>query len=160
MIKTIMALIFLVLVSGASQAASLTWTLEGVTFDDGGTAVGSFNYDADTGIFSNIEIDTFGSVEASYGTLFHTDHLVVQFIGVLTDTTITSTLLLALSSTLTNAGGTVDLDAVIELPSMPPARSGSVGYLSAPVVPIPATVWLFGSGLLGLIGVAWRRIGA
>jgi len=26
------------------------------------------------------------------------------------------------------------------------------------VVPIPAAVWLFGSGLLGLIGIARRRI--
>ena len=28
---------------------------------------------------------------------------------------------------------------------------------SAPVVPVPAAVWLFGSGLLGLVGVARRR---
>ena len=27
----------------------------------------------------------------------------------------------------------------------------------APVVPIPAAVWLFGTGLLGLIGVARRK---
>jgi len=27
----------------------------------------------------------------------------------------------------------------------------------ASVVPIPATVWLFGSGLLGLVGIARRK---
>jgi hypothetical protein len=27
----------------------------------------------------------------------------------------------------------------------------------APVVPVPAAVWLFGSGLLGLVGVARRK---
>jgi hypothetical protein len=34
--------------SGAVQAASLTWQLSGWNFDDGGTAKGSFDYDADT----------------------------------------------------------------------------------------------------------------
>ena len=33
-------------------------------------------------------------------------------------------------------------------------QSGDVG---AAVVPIPAAVWLFGSGLLGLVGVARRK---
>ncbi|MGB5717515.1 MAG: VPLPA-CTERM sorting domain-containing protein [Gammaproteobacteria bacterium] len=28
---------------------------------------------------------------------------------------------------------------------------------AAAVVPLPAAVWLFGSGLLGLIGIARRR---
>lgn len=35
------------------------------------------------------------------------------------------------------------------------AASGTVSYISA--VPIPATVWLFGSGLLGLVGISRRK---
>ena len=35
--------------------------------------------------------------------------------------------------------------------------TGTITSESAPAVPIPATVWLFGSGLLGLIGVARRK---
>ena len=37
--------------------------------------------------------------------------------------------------------------------------SDGTGYelVSTSVVPIPAAVWLFGSGLLGLIGVARRK---
>jgi hypothetical protein len=31
------------------------------------------------------------------------------------------------------------------------------GDVSASVVPVPAAVWLFGSGLLGLIGMARRK---
>jgi ABC-type uncharacterized transport system permease subunit len=31
------------------------------------------------------------------------------------------------------------------------------GMLSYSAVPVPAAVWLFGSGLVGLIGVARRR---
>jgi hypothetical protein len=34
---------------------------------------------------------------------------------------------------------------------------GKLNATTAIVVPIPAAVWLFGSGLLGLIGVARRR---
>jgi len=37
-------------------------------------------------------------------------------------------------------------------------HSGDVGVAtSASTVPIPAAAWLFGSGLLGLIGVAWQK---
>ena len=34
---------------------------------------------------------------------------------------------------------------------------GSVLEVDVSVIPIPATVWLFGSGLLGLVGIARRR---
>ncbi len=39
------------------------------------------------------------------------------------------------------------------------AKTGSFLYRPA-VVPVPATFWLFGSGLLGLIGVAMRKANA
>ena len=41
-----------------------------------------------------------------------------------------------------------------------PGATSITGFASHAVpVPIPAAVWLFGSGLLGLIGIARRRIG-
>ena len=33
----------------------------------------------------------------------------------------------------------------------------SITASNASVIPVPAAVWLFGSGLLGLVGVARRR---
>lgn len=43
-------------------------------------------------------------------------------------------------------------------PNQTPIFSGSiVPEAGAPEVPVPAAVWLFGSGLLGLVGVARRR---
>ena len=44
----------------AAHATPVTWTLEGVTFDDGATATGSFVFDADTGVYSGIDITTAG----------------------------------------------------------------------------------------------------
>jgi len=40
---------------------------------------------------------------------------------------------------------------------LPPNSDGITGYAAAAPVPIPAAVWLFGSGLLGLVGFK-RRI--
>lgn len=42
------------LISGSAQAFPLQWTVNDVVFDDGGTASGSFFYDADTNTYSNI----------------------------------------------------------------------------------------------------------
>ena len=54
-----------------------------------------------------------------------------------------------LSLTITNpdAGRTID----------PFCSFDPSGNLCAPPIPVPAAVWLFGSGLVGLVGVARRR---
>ena len=39
-----------------AQADPMVWTLEGVTFDTGATATGSFNYDAATNHYQNVNI--------------------------------------------------------------------------------------------------------
>ena len=40
----------------------------------------------------------------------------------------------------------------------PVASSIAVDLTAASVVPVPASVWLFGSGLLGLVGIARRKV--
>lgn len=37
------------------------------------------------------------------------------------------------------------------------ANSGTVSYVGVSAVPVPAAVWLFGSGLLGLVGISRRK---
>jgi hypothetical protein len=38
---------------------------------------------------------------------------------------------------------------------------GSVGLVVNPTaIPVPAAIWLFGSGLLGLVGIARRKRGS
>ena len=39
------------------------------------------------------------------------------------------------------------------------ARSGVVVFAEVQTVPVPAAIWLFGSGLLGLVGIARRKKG-
>ena len=41
---------------GAASAVPITWTLQDFAFVDGGTASGMFDFDADTGQVSNIDI--------------------------------------------------------------------------------------------------------
>ena len=36
-------------------------------------------------------------------------------------------------------------------------HTGTIAFANAAVIPVPAAVWLFGSGLIGLIGFAWRK---
>ena len=46
--------------AGAACADPITWSLYGVTFEDGGRASGTFVYDADTNTFSAVNIVTTG----------------------------------------------------------------------------------------------------
>lgn len=61
------------------------------------------------------------------------------------------------STSSCSAGSTYALDMDVHVP----VAFGSVPYslhLEGSVVPVPAAVWLFGSGLLGLAGVARRKV--
>jgi hypothetical protein len=58
-VKSLTALVLAsLLAAGTAHAVPLTWTLQNVTFDDGGSANGSFDFDADTTSYSNIMINT------------------------------------------------------------------------------------------------------
>jgi hypothetical protein len=50
----------------------------------------------------------------------------------------------------------VHIDSCVETGNNPQGDL-TAGCAAAPVVPVPAAVWLFGSGLLGLVGIARRR---
>lgn len=65
-----------------------------------------------------------------------------------------------------NDSGANDTTAYCRIPSTPDGTScrdaeaatvADAGAWTMAAVPLPATVWLFGSGLLGLVGVARRR---
>jgi hypothetical protein len=52
------SVLILISLSLTASAGPLLWTLEGVTFAGGGTASGSFDFNADTGLYSNVDITT------------------------------------------------------------------------------------------------------
>jgi hypothetical protein len=151
----------------ASFAVPLTWTLNDIVFEDGGTATGSFVYDADANSYSNIDITTQGGDDSFYGgsyTQLFAPYSYSQNSGYVQ----TESLLcgvpqdlcgfgLLFESNLTNAGGTKaiifdnSISVEIRINSFQD-RDITSGTVSA--VPIPAAVWLFGSALAGL---GWMR---
>lgn len=181
-LRPILFLFFCVAATNVS-AAVVTWTFQNAFWDDGGTITGSFDYDADTDIYSNINITTtdgggtatvFG---ASYTGTSHSgsgnttlviysdssthpldaigeERLDLAFFGPAPD-----------YDPLTNAGGTYTVDT-ISAETLCIAGTCGFGekddrYISsgtifgvAAVVPVPAAAWLFASAL-GLIG--WTR---
>lgn len=103
--------------STVSAQAGQTWYLENVTFSNGARAFGSFDYDATTNTYSNIDISVFDS--PSYGTVMYgvrntsslgnattlimVEEVLPDMIGVLE-------LGLGFASPLTNAGGTINIE--------------------------------------------------
>ena len=56
----VLALVVVALSARSAEATSIRWTLDGVTFNDGATASGSFDYDAVTQLIANLDITTSG----------------------------------------------------------------------------------------------------
>ena len=171
------AMAALLMMSGM-QAAPLTWTLQDVVFDDGGTASGSFVFDADTGTYESIAITTTPSVGAG---LFPTESFYTDVSNFLGEpipgsnflwradnlggdlTGVSGILLDWFPGVLTNAGGTFLLDLAFnsETKCANPDCSLSAGGRqpisgSITAIPIPAAAWLFAGGL-GLLGWVRRR---
>ena len=193
-------LIPLILLLGWGQvwAIPVMWTLDGVTLEEpvwdrdftltgelyyGAGVTGSFVYDADTNIYSDVFITTEEGnpppfifwIEQTYTedafTFFGSPVRSASSDGVTLAKNYScgfdfcdGILSLVYTSSLTNSGGTVALDTSgVSKEHFVAAGGGFVaeryiisGTLTGTVVPIPAAVWLFGSGL-GLLGWMKRK---
>jgi hypothetical protein len=172
-----LALASLAFVSVSSQAAPVQWTLNGWNLDDDvGEVTGSFVFDVDLGTFSNVNISsTLGPESYSWAGL-GADANTLEFVtgdpnGELSGT---SVMLAAIGGGgMTNAGGgplsVLTQGGTNPLSSQSTCDNADCSTVSNPVyltfgnitgtsvVPIPAAAWLFGSAMLGLVGVARRK---
>lgn len=166
-----------------AYASPVQWTLQNVTFSDGGTASGSFVFDADTNIYSAISVTTTaGSVleGRSFAALITDVGTTASQVGIAPVPSATvaglPVLLLKFSTALTNDGGTSNLvlgtyttffpaqgsyEAVCVVNGVcgTPIPLSNIRLLTAGsimAVPIPAAFWLFGSAL-GLMGIMRRK---
>lgn len=161
--------------SMSANAMPITWNLQGVTFNDGGTASGSFVYDADTSMYSSINIQTTGSLAFTYTTA----DLVAQApfgFSVATSSFVGGGLLELLTvSDLTNAGGLIAIGqrgpfftpfettyavnllggGVLPNFNTPPFREITAGFVTS--VPEPTTLSLLGLGFFGIYFMRRRK---
>jgi len=160
--------------SHTAQADPIVWTLQGVTFDDGGTATGSFIYDAATNTYSSWDIATTRGFAVilpfTYGSsadLFEPSASQVGFHFELVPLGFRRNLNLTFLSPLTDAGGTIgilsqsyeyDVESHSGLPVIRHITAGSVSTGPA-AVPEPATFVLLANGILvgGLIKLVQIR---
>jgi PEP-CTERM motif len=172
-----LGLVVLLSMPGIASADDVTWSLSGVTFFDGGTATGSFVYNADTNTVSSVDIATtaglaFGgadytAVDPGFGPF--PDEIVFVTSGSLADYTDTPALDLIFDpGLLTDAGGTIGLNLLSEEAPCgnaecsfggEPFREVAAGDVTTGAVstPEPSTLLLLGAGLLGLFFVAKRK---
>ena len=173
-------LIVLVLfcVPSIALADGVSWSLTGVTFDDGGAASGSFVYDASTSTVSSVNVVTTSGttfVGATYTgvnpgfTPLSFDIVLVPNPS-LADLTGTFVLDLSFADSLTNAGGTVSLaglggeytcaDSGCTSPNLDVYRLMTTGsVVGTPVAtPEPSVLLLLGVGLAVLVGASKRRL--
>lgn len=166
--------------ASGTQAMPVQWFLQDVTFDDGGTATGSFYYDADTNIYDSVAISTsaafpFGAIYSDFN--IRTDSpdpstaedLSLELFGLHVGDDVIA-LGLAFDNALTNTGGTVFLipGSVPVSPSFElygdscagdpitctfsEGRSITGGFVTT--VPVPSAAWLFYSAIAWL---SWIR---
>jgi hypothetical protein len=156
-----------------ARAVSVLWTLEDVAFDDGGTAAGTFAYDADLDAFSTIAITTTAGSSAGGGTvnaLLAGDPLSAALVPRQGDLTGATLLQLLFQAPLTNAGGVVALVDPFFAPNSSSEGSCSnascssakfarfmvSGNVVGMPVPVPAAGGLLTAGL-AVLGARVRR---
>jgi len=166
-------------VAAGACASPIVWTLQGVTFADGGSATGSFDYDATADVYSTIDVITTSGSTLTGSTYAVLDPAQIPFDGPTQLALVTSnaadlsgtpTISFFWASGLTNTGGTIGFsgsltsaegmctNATCSTVNQSPASyriiTGGSVTTGAAVAPEPASFMLVG-GALGILG--WKR---
>ena len=164
--------LFVFFIVGTAQATPIAWTVNNAVFDDGTSLTGGFTYDESTTSFTDITLTTQATsfiVGSSYSSLTSTG------IGPASQTAQGLSLNLfnrgglniVFSALLTDLGGVVSLGTSTRegcnigspfggqdcngFGQLHANRFLVSGEVSAEAeIPVPSTVWLFGSALIGL----------
>jgi hypothetical protein len=163
--------------SDPAAAIPLTWSLVNADFSGGGTATGSFVYDASTNTFSSIDITL--STTTSYGattinqlvctncTTSGGTEAALELVNASTQADLFISFAGPLSPVLPSSGGTIAFDLgnsgeeqCVNTNCSPAAFVGPlVTFTSGELTttPLPAALPLFATGLGGLGLLGWRR---
>ena len=153
-LRTLLIAAAVLLLPSLASADGITWTLNDVTFIGGGSASGSFNYDAVSNLYSAVNVATTAGAPfagSSYNTITDAIYFNSTAIGFgpnpflnynggnLTGATVIELLFL---NPLTNAGGTDSVYAVEFLCNDstcddPATRYSTSGFVSGSSVPAP-----------------------
>ena len=162
MLKLVALITVCASISMTAEATPIAYTLSGVTFANGGTATGSFVYNADNNVYSSIDIVTTGAFA------FHFDMDngagVPNGFDALTSANSSAILQLDFLTNLTNAGGTAAIGFNGFTPFIGTATGGfsvvATGSVTSVTtqVPEPATIGIFGLGLAALVAARRRNL--
>ena len=162
------------LLSLSAFAAPVTWTLSPVSLGDGGTASGSYTYDAATNTFSGIDITTTGGSTRSGGVYSFPSSVAnasaADFLSLAlpVDVGVTARFDMFLSAPMTDAGGTLS-GSIEEFTCINADCSFTTGtepglglreadtVVTTSAVPEPNAMPMLGLALLALGGV--KRLG-
>jgi hypothetical protein len=164
--------------SVGASAGPIQWNFSGVTFIDGATLTGSFTYDADANVFSNVDVTISGSTTPVFNvTMLFDDPINAAPTFFLASSAlpatvdVTPSIFVTLPTAMTDAGGTIPIrDAPLSYAgicatttcgtytlSSEYITAGSITTISA--VPEPGSWAMLGVGLMGLAAPKLRQRG-
>jgi hypothetical protein len=164
-----------------AQASMVVWTLENVTFSDGGTAIGSFTWDSNTNAIPswNVQVSggstdfpatTYSPFQPSGvgGTLFG-NNAAVTFSFIDSNPPLTSSsslryIVLDMVAPLNTNGGSLAMATLaggfssqgFECFNCNPGRSVIAGSINGVPLPLPPTIWLLGGTMAAWAGLTKR----